>query len=144
MPVNNVPLKIFFEFGQFLVIFFDKPNAQLVSLLTWNGCLFLSVFFLTWLYCNNWGTFVWDRLCLLIFAPEVFAKYWENIRTTSLADLFPLFTTIAKTVIVITILATGNILFYGLGKRCFFCVFSLSLIICSSCQKCVKKFVIIL
>jgi len=61
------------------------------------------------------GTFIWDRLCLFFFAPEVFAKYWQNIITTTPMDVLPLFITIGKTIIVITILSTGNLIIWGIS-----------------------------
>jgi len=63
---------------------------------------------MTLVFCSLVGTFLWDRLCLAIFAPEIARKYWDNMRSTSLVDLLPLITTIGKTVGGILLLASGN------------------------------------
>lgn len=59
------------------------------------------------------GTFLWDRLCTLIFAPKVFRAMTEEVAKTTLSDLVPVLTTAAKIIGVIFILATGNLLLAG-------------------------------
>jgi len=58
--------------------------------------------------CSLVGTFVWDRLCLALFAPQIARKYWDNMMSTSVIDLLPLLMTIGKTVGGILLLASGN------------------------------------
>merc|ERR1711935_899376 len=63
-------------------------------------CLFMSL----------GGTLMWDRFCHWMFAPEIFAVMVENVKTTTFRDFFPVFKTIGAVLLVVGILATGNIL----------------------------------
>ena len=56
------------------------------------------------------GTFLWDRLCLLVFAPAHFKSVWEEFTKTTFADFLPILKTVGKIVAVILLLSTGNIL----------------------------------
>jgi len=56
------------------------------------------------------GTFLWDRLCTKLFAPRIFTAMWDEAKTTSLVDLMPAFTSLAKVVGVLVVLSTGNLL----------------------------------
>lgn len=61
------------------------------------------------------GTFLWDRLCLLVFAPRAFSAIVDEARRTTLLDLLPVLGTLAKVVVVVWVLATGNLLLAGAG-----------------------------
>lgn len=61
------------------------------------------------------GTFLWDRLCTWLFAPDIFAAMMEEARKTTLADLMPILTTLFKVVAGIAVLAQGNLLTIGLA-----------------------------
>ena len=60
------------------------------------------------------GTFVWDRLCTAIFAPEIFRVMVQQARDTRLKDLTPAFLSLAKVLGGLAILASGNLLMVGL------------------------------
>ena len=59
------------------------------------------------------GTFLWDRLCTLLFSPAVFGAMVSEATKTTPRDLMPIFMTVIKIVGVILILSTGNILLWG-------------------------------
>lgn len=59
------------------------------------------------------GTLLWDRLCVLVFAPRVFHASMMEAWKTSLADFLPIFVTLGKVVAVLLLLGTGNILLIG-------------------------------
>mmetsp|Transcript_26365 Transcript_26365/g.43010 ORF Transcript_26365/g.43010 Transcript_26365/m.43010 type:complete len:242 (-) Transcript_26365:59-784(-) len=62
------------------------------------------------------GTFLWDRLCVLFFAPEIFKAMVDSAkRTTFKDDIVPVFVTVGKVLGVFVILGTGNILMAGLA-----------------------------
>lgn len=61
------------------------------------------------------GTFIWDRLCVMIFAPKIFSATVEELKKTTLADFVPILFTVLKVVGVLFILGTGNILLAGLA-----------------------------
>jgi cation-transporting ATPase 13A1 len=61
------------------------------------------------------GTFVWDRLCVYWFAPDVFKASMEEFKKTTWQDFVPIFYTVLKIVAAIFILGTGNILLAGLA-----------------------------
>lgn len=64
------------------------------------------------------GTFVWDRLCIAIFAPEIFrAMVQSGLQTTFMGDVVPIFKTALKVLMVFAILGTGNLV---LGVAAFF------------------------
>ena len=59
------------------------------------------------------GTFLWDRLCVMIFAPSVFKAMRQEAAKVTLKDLYPILMTIVKVVGVVFILGTGNLLLGG-------------------------------
>lgn len=59
------------------------------------------------------GTFLWDRICVFIFAPKVFAATVEEFNKTTLQDFYPILLTLGKVVACICLLGTGNILLMG-------------------------------
>lgn len=59
------------------------------------------------------GTFLWDRFCVFIFAPTVFAATVEEFKKTSLKDFYPILMTLGKVVAGVALLGTGNILLIG-------------------------------
>jgi len=62
------------------------------------------------------GTFIWDRLCVFFFAPEIFNAMADSAKkTTFKADVWPIFMTFFKVCGVFFILGTGNILMAGLA-----------------------------
>jgi len=62
------------------------------------------------------GTFIWDRLCVALFAPEIFRAMLQSARqTTFQADIVPIFITAGKVLMVFFILGTGNLVFAGLA-----------------------------
>ncbi|CAJ1410917.1 unnamed protein product [Effrenium voratum] len=62
------------------------------------------------------GTFVWDRLCIFFFAPEIFKAMMDSAkRTTFRNDIVPIFVTVGKVAGVFVILGTGNLLMAGLA-----------------------------
>jgi len=58
------------------------------------------------------GSFVWDRLCVMIFEPRIFRKLLSNVVNTGVKDITPLFMTIIKVVGGLCILGSGNILIW--------------------------------
>merc|ERR1711871_1018033 len=63
-------------------------------------CLFMSL----------GGTFIWDRFCHYMWAPEIFAVMVENVKTTTFKDFLPVLKTVGGVALVLVILGTGNIL----------------------------------
>jgi len=62
------------------------------------------------------GTFLWDRLCVLFFAPEIFKAMVDSAKKTTFKDdVVPVFVTVGKVLGVFVILGTGNILMAGLA-----------------------------
>merc|ERR1712190_200229 len=62
------------------------------------------------------GTFLWDRLCVALFAPEIFRAMVQSAKqTTFTKDILPIFFTVGKILGVFFILGTGNILVAGLA-----------------------------
>lgn len=60
------------------------------------------------------GTFIWDRICVMIFAPEIFRSMVDSAKkTTFMGDIFPVFKTAGKVIGVLVLLGTGNILLIG-------------------------------
>jgi len=59
------------------------------------------------------GTFVWDRVITMIFAPTIFKAMFAEAAKTTIADLVPLFTTMFKVIAGVAIFASGNILVWG-------------------------------
>lgn len=59
------------------------------------------------------GTFLWDRLCVAVFAPASFKAIMDEARKTSLSDLLPVGLTLLKVLGVVFVLSTGNLLMAG-------------------------------
>jgi len=59
------------------------------------------------------GTFVWDRLCVWVFAPDVFRASLEAARQTTLRDLVPVLGTLVKVVVGLAVFASANPLIWG-------------------------------
>jgi len=67
-------------------------------------------------FATLFGTFIWDRMCVAFFAPEVFGAMVQSTKqTTFKRDVLPIFITAGKVLLVLFILGTGNILFAGLA-----------------------------
>jgi len=54
------------------------------------------------------GTFVWDRLVVAIFAQPIFNAMLVSAKKTTIKDLLPIFTTVAKVAGGLLLLGTGN------------------------------------
>lgn len=62
------------------------------------------------------GTFIWDRLCIWFFAPEICKAMVQSAKqTTFKGDILPIFMTAGKVLVVFFILGTGNLIFAGLA-----------------------------
>jgi len=61
------------------------------------------------------GTFLWDRLCTLVFSPPVFRAMFSEAAKTRLSDLYPILMTVLKIGGGIFLLSTGNILLWGIA-----------------------------
>jgi len=62
------------------------------------------------------GTLLWDRLCVALFAPEIFRATVQSARQTTFAgDILPIFKTAGKVIAVFAILGTGNLILAGLA-----------------------------
>ena len=61
------------------------------------------------------GTFIWDRLCTMIFAPRIFKAMMDEAKQTTLLDALPALYSLGKVLGVIVVLSTGNILFLIIG-----------------------------
>jgi len=59
------------------------------------------------------GTFIWDRVCTAIFAPQIFKAMLDEAKTTTAADLLPALQSFGKVIGVLIMLSTGNILLLG-------------------------------
>lgn len=60
------------------------------------------------------GTFIWDRLCVYVFAPDIFAATMSEAKKISFVkDIVPILKTMAMVVIGLGLLSTGNILLIG-------------------------------
>ena len=60
------------------------------------------------------GTFIWDRLILMVFAPEIFNAMLSEAKKTTWKDLAPLAATLGKVAGGFVVLATGNVLVLGM------------------------------
>eukprot|EP00420_Gonyaulax_spinifera_P032852 CAMPEP_0197878702 /NCGR_PEP_ID=MMETSP1439-20131203/7008_1 /TAXON_ID=66791 /ORGANISM="Gonyaulax spinifera, Strain CCMP409" /LENGTH=83 /DNA_ID=CAMNT_0043498141 /DNA_START=8 /DNA_END=259 /DNA_ORIENTATION=+ len=62
------------------------------------------------------GTFIWDRLCVALFAREIFGAMLQSARqSTFRGDVWPVFKTAGKVLAVFAILGTGNLIVFGLA-----------------------------
>jgi cation-transporting ATPase 13A1 len=60
------------------------------------------------------GTLVWDRICVAIFAPQIFKAIVDSARKTTFKDdVLPIFQTAGKVLFCFFILGTGNLLIAG-------------------------------
>jgi len=54
------------------------------------------------------GTLVWDRICVRIFAPEIFSAMWQSaLKTTFEDDILPIFTDCGKIIIGLGLFCCG-------------------------------------
>jgi manganese-transporting P-type ATPase len=65
------------------------------------------------------GTFIWDRLCTMIFAPKIAGAMRKEITDTKLADLVPVAMTLLKVIAGVAVLGTGNLML-GAGLWWYF------------------------
>ena len=56
------------------------------------------------------GTFIWDRVCTAVFAPDIFRAMLEEAKQTSLADAMPAVMSLGKVLGVLLLLGSGNLL----------------------------------
>ena len=61
------------------------------------------------------GTFLWDRLCVLLFAPRIAKAAAAEASKTTLADLAPIGMTLLKVAGAVFVLGTGNLVLAGLA-----------------------------
>lgn len=62
------------------------------------------------------GTLIWDRICIAIFAPEIFKAMIQSAKQTTFKnDIWPIFVTALKVLFVFFILGTGNLILGGLA-----------------------------
>merc|ERR1711988_1097909 len=61
------------------------------------------------------GTFLWDRLCVLLFAPRIAKAAAAEASKTTLADFAPVGMTLLKVAGGVVLLGTGNIMVAGLA-----------------------------
>jgi len=54
------------------------------------------------------GTFIWDRLCVALFSPEIMQAMIENAKETTMDDVLSVGTTLGKVLGCILIYLTGN------------------------------------
>ncbi len=66
------------------------------------------------------GTFLWDRLCVALFARNVFKASMEEFKRLSIQDFLPILKTAGLAIIGVFIVSTNNILFIGIGCWYYF------------------------
>ncbi|KAH9255129.1 hypothetical protein BASA81_006888 [Batrachochytrium salamandrivorans] len=54
------------------------------------------------------GTFVWDRMVIAVFAPEIFRAMWQETLKTKVTDVLPVFASVFKVFVGFALLGTGN------------------------------------
>jgi len=54
------------------------------------------------------GTFIWDRICIALFAPEIMEAMVDNAKQTTKADIMDLLSTLGKIVGCLCVYLTGN------------------------------------
>eukprot|EP00041_Stephanoeca_diplocostata_P039356 m.1618071 g.1618071 ORF g.1618071 m.1618071 type:complete len:1536 (+) comp25376_c1_seq1:138-4745(+) len=60
------------------------------------------------------GTFVWDRIVTMLFAPRIFQAMFQEFRSTTVADLLPVLGTLFKVALGLGVFLSGNLLVWGL------------------------------
>jgi cation-transporting ATPase 13A1 len=68
---------------------------------------------ITMVAISLFGTFLWDRIVTMIFAPTIFKAMLDEARRTTIADVVPIFMTLLKVAGVVLVLGSGNILIMG-------------------------------
>jgi cation-transporting ATPase 13A1 len=68
---------------------------------------------MTLVMLSIFGTFMWDRLVTMIFAPSIFKAMMDAFLSTRPNDLLPMFVTAGKGVGVLMLLGSGNIFLWG-------------------------------
>ena len=56
------------------------------------------------------GTFLWDRLCTVVFAPHIAKAQWDEGKKTTFADVQPILATAAKGAGGTFLLVQGNLI----------------------------------
>jgi cation-transporting ATPase 13A1 len=69
------------------------------------GCLFVSLV----------GTFVWDRICVAVFAPHIFNTMIDEVKAVSFVDFIPILKTVGYVAGGTIFLISGNPILWGLG-----------------------------
>jgi cation-transporting ATPase 13A1 len=59
------------------------------------------------------GTFLWDRLCVALFAPKIFRAMLDEALSSKPSDAIPALASLVKVLVVLLLLGTGNILLIG-------------------------------
>lgn len=59
------------------------------------------------------GTFIWDRLMLLIFSPKIFRAMLDELFKTGIKDILPMFKSLLKVFAGLMLLGSGNIFLWG-------------------------------
>jgi cation-transporting ATPase 13A1 len=54
------------------------------------------------------GTFIWDRICIAVFAPEIMRAFIENAKQTTMEDIMGVFRTLGKVLGCMLVYLTGN------------------------------------
>eukprot|EP00929_Paragymnodinium_shiwhaense_P113015 TRINITY_DN81280_c0_g1_i1.p1 TRINITY_DN81280_c0_g1~~TRINITY_DN81280_c0_g1_i1.p1 ORF type:complete len:1486 (+),score=495.64 TRINITY_DN81280_c0_g1_i1:141-4598(+) len=65
------------------------------------------------------GTFLWDRLMIFLFAPQIFKTMVEEIKATEVADFMPLAKTLGMGVGGLLLLGAGNPIMWGLAYMAY-------------------------
>jgi len=66
----------------------------------------LTVMFLVFMSLG--GTFIWDRICIALFAPHIHEAVLQNVRETTAEDIMSLLKTLGEVVGCFAIYLTGN------------------------------------
>lgn len=59
------------------------------------------------------GTFIWDRICLAVFAPKIFGAMMKEALATRPQHLWPICKTLLKVGGGLALLGSGNIFIWG-------------------------------
>ena len=65
------------------------------------------------LLCSLVGTFLWDRLCLALFAPHIMAAQLQEAQQTSWKDFLPVLKTAGMIIGGGLLLVSGNPILWG-------------------------------